>query len=365
MDELKLRLNDDAAPTAVVKLIQFAGCEPLYISNQKIQAFLYRTEHIDLTEFETLKKYFLTTLRLSRRVFSEIEQILADQSKETAHPAKISKAREFTDVMKLRKYSFKTQKNYLNTLSVFHRYASEHWKKPLEELDPSDVREYFLYLIDKRKISISYVSNLKAALALYFDKVLHKQISFDFIHKIRRPRTLPVVLNKAEINKIIHAVPNSKHRLMVSLLYAAGLRISEVLNLRVKDVDFENMTIIVRQGKGQKDRLTVFAESLHEELRLTCETRSPNAFIFPSSWNNKKPLSARSLQAVFSRALKRSGVKKNATCHDLRHSFATHLLENGTDIRHIQKLLGHRNLDTTMLYTKVSRPSLAGIKSPL
>ncbi|MBE7411612.1 MAG: site-specific integrase [Leptospiraceae bacterium] len=370
-ESVALQSSNEVLPAFVLEIRNFANCEVKYISNEKIRQFLLRNGRIDYQEFAALKIHFLKTMNYSRRVFMDIEKeglILPthERRKEIdTSLVKIPRQKEFIETLKLKKYSTKTLKNYLNILAICHRYCLENYEKSIETLETSDIRIYFLYIIDERKISTSYVNNLRSAMIIYFNKVLNKNVTFDFIHKIRRPKSLPEILTKNEIQKIIHSINNVKHRLMVSLLYSSGLRISEVLKLKVKDVDLESLTITVRGGKGNKDRLTIFSESLQNELSAIVQKQNKNDYLFPSGWDSHKPLTARSLQAVFKRALKKSGIKKEASCHSLRHSFATHLLENGTDVCHIQKLLGHRNLNTTMLYTRVSRPSLLGIKSPL
>lgn len=150
---------------------------------------------------------------------------------------------------------------------------------------------------------------------------------------------------------------------MIELMYAAGLRVSEIVKLRVQDVNLEELTLFVRGGKGKKDRLTVFSESLKDALRRQMEGRKVKELLFPSERGGG--LTPRTVQKVFDTAIKTSGVRKHATCHSLRHSFATHLLEAGVDIRYIQNLLGHARLETTSVYTKVRNPNLLKIRSPL
>jgi len=154
-----------------------------------------------------------------------------------------------------------------------------------------------------------------------------------------------------------------KHKMIISLTYAAGLRVSEVVNLRIQDVDFDELTIHIKNAKGKKDRITIFPKKLRSNIKNLIANKNKNNFIFESNRGGK--LTTTSLQKVFRKALKKAKVKKPATFHSLRHSFATHLLENGVDVRYVQELLGHQNIRTTQVYTKVTNPKLKNIKSPL
>ncbi len=186
------------------------------------------------------------------------------------------------------------------------------------------------------------------------------------LEKVKKNEHIPTVLTHKEIQKIIKSIDNIKHRLIISLLYSSGLRISEVVKLKVKDVDLENLTLTIREGKGKKDRLTVFSESLKDNLEDLMQDKNIETFLFISKQGNEKnPVHTRTIQKIFQNSLKKAKIFKKATPHDLRHSFATHLLENGIDIRYIQTLLGHKNISTTTIYTKVANPAIKGIRSPL
>ncbi|MCG2686969.1 tyrosine-type recombinase/integrase, partial [Candidatus Parcubacteria bacterium] len=165
------------------------------------------------------------------------------------------------------------------------------------------------------------------------------------------------------ILKILNQIKNDKHRLMISLAYGAGLRISEVINLKAQDIDVDGLTIHLKQAKGKKDRLTILSSKIKDELAEFLINKQAKDLVFESERGGK--LSERTAQKVFEKALRVAGIKKNATFHSLRHSFATHLLENGVDVRYVQELLGHANIRTTQIYTKVTNPSLKNIKSPL
>jgi site-specific recombinase XerD len=179
----------------------------------------------------------------------------------------------------------------------------------------------------------------------------------------RTPKKLPVVLTKEEVMRLAEVIKNRKHRTMLLLAYGSGLRVSEVISIKVKDLDFERQVIHIVQAKGQKDRYTVMPKKLEYELKYFAFERSIADFLFESQRGGK--LSTRTLQVVFLRAIKMAKIPKMATFHCLRHSFATHMLENGVDLRFVQELLGHSHISTTMRYTHVSRGSISNLSSPL
>jgi site-specific recombinase XerD len=202
--------------------------------------------------------------------------------------------------------------------------------------------------------------NLQAINFFYRD-VLKKYLKID-IKFAKTPSKLPIVLSREEIKKIIDLIDNSKHKLLISLSYASGLRVSEAVNLKVKDINLTELTIHIKGAKGNKDRITVFPERLSAEIRKLTDSKESNVYIFESERGGK--ITERTAQKVFENAFKNAKIGKDATFHSLRHSFATHLLENGVDLRYVQELLGHQNIRTTQLYTKVTNPSIKRIKSP-
>ena len=183
------------------------------------------------------------------------------------------------------------------------------------------------------------------------------------IRGAKKNKSLPVVLSRPEIEKLLEVTGNTKHRLLLSLAYGAGLRVSEVINLKVSDIDPGELTVHIKLAKGKKDRITISPERLVSDIQNLIAGKDKNDFVFSSERGGN--LTTRTAQKVFENSLKKAKVSKEATFHSLRHSFATHLLENGVDVRYVQELLGHQNIRTTQLYTQVTNPKLKNIKSPL
>jgi site-specific recombinase XerD len=260
------------------------------------------------------------------------------------------------NLLKIRNYSSKTIKSYLFYIKEYLAFSQ---KNNLNEKNIA-VEKYLLSKQDKESSSQTINLALNAIKFLYRDVLENKEeIKFKCA---KRSKKLPIVLSRSEIGKIIAAINNPKHKLAISLSYAAGLRVSEAVNLKVKDIDLENFIIHLKKAKGKKDRITVFPEKLKPDMQNLIAGKRKNDLVFESSRGGR--LTATSLQKVFHSALNKSGIKKNATFHSLRHSFATHLLENGVDVRYVQELLGHANVRTTQIYTKVTNPSLKNVKSP-
>ncbi|MEA1926167.1 MAG: tyrosine-type recombinase/integrase [Patescibacteria group bacterium] len=260
-------------------------------------------------------------------------------------------------LLRIRNYSPKTIKNYLfyvNDYLVFsNRNNIKHKNKAIE-----------LFLLEKQKRGKSSPTiNLALnAVKFFYREVLKSKEKIDF-RCAKRSQKLPIVLSRKEIEKIIPVIYNSKHKLAISLGYASGLRVSEVASLKVKDIDLEGLTIHIKKAKGRKDRITILPEKLRVDIQNLTAGRKNNDYVFESNRGGK--LTTTSLQKVFKTALGKAKIKKAATFHSLRHSFATHLLENGTDVRYVQELLGHANIRTTQIYTQVTNPKLKNIKSPL
>lgn len=258
--------------------------------------------------------------------------------------------------LRIRNYSPRTVRSYLACLRVFLAFH-----RSTAAVSGEDVRR-FLDHLQRSGVSPQTLNVHLQAIKTFAASILHVPLGVD-VHYAKRPSRLPVVLTREEVARVLSAMTNRKHRLLVALAYGAGLRVSEVVNLRVRDLDIPARMLTVRQGKGQRDRVSTLPDRLREGLQWLIAGRDGAAFLFESERGGA--LAARSAQAIFARALARAGIRKAATFHSLRHSFATHLLENGVDVRYVQELLGHANIRTTQLYTHVTNPQLKNIKSPL
>jgi len=259
--------------------------------------------------------------------------------------------------LRLRNYSFKTIKAYLSCLKEYFDFK----KFNLEKIDEEKIKQFLLNKQSKNYSSQTVNLYLNAIKFFYREALkIPQKINLKFA---KRTQKLPIVLSRQEIKNIIDSIKNSKHKLMISLAYGAGLRISEVVGLKVEDVNLEELTIHIKNAKGKKDRITIFPDKIKSDLQDLIIDKNSDDYLFASERGGK--LTERTAQKVFESAFQRVNIKKNATFHSLRHSFATHLLENGVDVRYVQELLGHQNIRTTQIYTHVTNPKLKNIKSPL
>lgn len=257
--------------------------------------------------------------------------------------------------LKLRNYSRKTVKSYLVCLRDYFIAGGT------ENLEIDFLRN-FLLKKEGKGFAPQTINLYLNAIKFFYREILKKSDRID-IKFAKTSKKLPAVLSRPEIERIMNSIENKKHKLIVALSYGAGLRVSEAINLKAKDISLEELTIHLKGAKGDRDRMTIFPEKLKADLSAVIVLRGANDYVFSSEHGGK--LTERTAQKVFENALKKSGIKKEASFHSLRHSFATHLLENGVDVRYVQELLGHQNIRTTQLYTKVTNPSLKNIKSPL
>ncbi len=259
--------------------------------------------------------------------------------------------------LEIRNYSSKTVKSYL----IFLKRYFDFKKSGLIELDEDNLKDYISVLI-KQKLSPQTINLSLNAIKFFYYEVAGIKTKIN-IRSVKKEHRLPVVLSKEEVKQIIDVIKNPKHKILISLAYAAGLRVSEVVSIKVKDLDINNLTIHIRQAKGKKDRISLLPEKLVDDIRNLIAGKNAKDLLFVSERGGK--LTTRTAQKVFQNAWKKSGIKKDASFHSLRHSFATHLLENGVDVRYVQELLGHQNIRTTQIYTHVTNPALKNIKSPL
>ncbi len=266
---------------------------------------------------------------------------------------------EYNKLLKIENYSEQTVKSYYSALKLFFEWIVE---SQIDKVTNEAIRDYLYFCKTKRKYSFSSMKMVIASIRYFYVKLLKKDIPDALNIELRKPSILPTVLSVKEISKILEVTKNLKHKTVLVLIYSAGLRLGELLNLEIADIDSESMKIHIRGAEGKKDRYVMLSENVLKLLREYYKEFKPQKYIIEGQNGGK--YSPKSVQSVFKRSLKKAGIKKKASVHTLRHSFATHLLDDGTDIRYIQELLGHKRLETTQIYTHVSSYSINKIKSP-
>ena len=259
-----------------------------------------------------------------------------------------------------RNYCAGTVRLYLQHVAAF----AQHFHRSPDQLGAEEIRRYQLFLIQEKKLAWSSYNQIVCALRFFYAKTLKRAFLLEDIPFPRHQQRLPLILSKEEVARILTAPVHLKSRALLMTIYAAGLRRSEAARLRVRDIDSARMTITVHQGKGQKDRVVMLSPVLLDTLRQYWRQVKPKQWLFPGETPDQ-PISGNDIFMVFHNAVRRAGISKKVSPHSLRHSFATHLLESGTDLRTIQILLGHRSLKTTARYLHVSQQQVRATASPL
>lgn len=263
------------------------------------------------------------------------------------------------DDMRIRNLAVTTQEQYIISVAAF----AKHFGKSPDNLGPEDIRTYQIYLLEKRKLEPSSLNVAVSALRFLYCVTLQRDWDIKVIPYARRPKKLPVVLSRDEVGKLFEVVRDLKYRTVLMTTYAAGLRVSEVTRLKLTDIDSQRMCIRVNQGKGHKDRYVMLGQKLLMHLRRYWTDYRPADWLFTDK-RRTTHLPISTVQTVCKRAGEDAGIKKEITPHTLRHCFATHLLEAGTDLRTIQLLMGHRSLSTTAIYIHVAVQNLKDVRSP-
>jgi len=266
----------------------------------------------------------------------------------------------YLELLQRRRYSSSTIKAYR---TYFLDFMSNFRDIDIKSVTYKQINSYLLHLIQHRNISVSQQNQRINAIKFYYEKVLNRKKEYYRISRPRKESKLPTVLTKEEVNSLIQMTKNLKHRCILMTIYSGGLRRSELINLKVTDIDSQRMLIKVCGAKGKKDRYTLLSERLIIELRQYYKVYLPRQWLFEGQEGG--PYSATSIERVFRDAVGRAGIRKYVTPHSLRHSFATHLLEQGTNLRYIQELLGHSSTKTTQIYTRVASNALMKIRNPL
>jgi len=267
---------------------------------------------------------------------------------------------EMEKEMRLRNLSKKTIKSYIYHTNSFLNFI----QKSPELITGDDIRKYISYSFKDDGSNFSAVRQSISALKFLFNTILHKNLFLDISYPKKEHR-LPAILTKNEVYNILSLTNNPKHKLLLKMIYSCGLRVSEAVNIKITDIDLDNQTLHIRCSKGKRDRIIPFPESLTEDIHEFIEPKHRNPYLFKSRPGKKSHITISTVQRIVKNISRKAGIKKSVHPHTLRHGFATQLLEQGTDIRFIQKLLGHKRITTTELYTQVSTVSLKGIKNPL
>ena len=269
---------------------------------------------------------------------------------------------KFKTILELKRYSVNTIYVYINFLEMFVRFLNIN-PNDLKNLGDKDILLTIIKIVKIKNYSASSQKQVIGAISLFYKEMYKREINFSAIYPTQNEQYLPVILSKSEVKLILAQTKNLKHKAMLACIYGLGLRVGEVLGLKIKHIDSDRMLVHIHNAKGKKDRIIMLPDYLLKLLRQYFKAYTPNDYLFEGQSN--KQYSASSIRKVFKKSLDVAKIKRTATLHSLRHSFATHLLENGTDIRIIQKLLGHKSIKTTLLYTQVAQSTIQNVQSPI
>ena len=361
------RINDAVKKIKDVKWSQIHGCWYLPLSMEAYKQLVDLLKGRANLEVAAMKEYLE-----KRKIINCLQAVPTENShpkQVTLLPAlKLSKENlleleKFVQVLKLKAYSASTIRTYRNELMQLLVLLK---RKPVSELTTDDVKRYMVFTMVKQGISENTAHSRLNALKFYFEQVLGREKFFWEIPRPKKPMKLPRLLNEDELSKLFNALRNKKHKAMLFTAYSAGLRVSEIVNLKISDIDSSRMQIFVSRAKGKKDRYVNLSPVLLDILRkyiINCKPR-PVVYLFESGQSGQA-YPTRTVQQIFSNAKHKAGILKEVGIHSLRHSFATHLLDKGTDIRYIKDILGHFDIRTTERYLHVSKKQLVNIISPL
>jgi integrase/recombinase XerD len=341
------------------KQVKHRGEARIAIYFEQDAALIARLKQLkDARWSQSLKAWHLPDNAENRQRFKI--SLSPDSVSPTLSMDKMVQLERYKRYLRSKRYSENTVKVYADALRSFLQF---HAQKEIAAISNEDVIKYNNEYILANKLSASYQNQVVNALKLFFSTLQQKQLQPDLIHRPKKEHLLPNVLSKEEVREILDATINLKHKAMLSLIYACGLRRSELLNLRPADIDSKRGLIIIRQSKGKKDRIAPLSLKIIELLRSYYKSYKPGNWLFEGQKPGEQ-YDERSLASVLKRSVSRTKIKKPVTLHWLRHSYATHLLEAGTDLRYIQEILGHKSSRTTEIYTHVSSKSIRQIKSP-
>lgn len=306
------------------------------------------------------KVWYVIDNEYYRQLFGLLTKSFKESVLEKIDPINQIAYQTFIETLQLKAYSKNTIQTYQNEFAQLLIILKNNY---INDLSSLKLRSYFLYCINTLELSENTLHSRINAVKFYFEQVLKREKFFFDIPRPKKPSILPKTINTSDIKKIFDVTTNLKHNTMLKLCYGMGLRVSEIVNLKTSDIDSKNMQVLIEQSKGKKDRYVNLPETILEQLRTYYVEYKPQKYLFEGQYGDK--YSIRSAQKVFKEALKKAKINKVVGIHGLRHSFATHLLEAGTDISFIQEFLGHNDIKTTLRYTHVSKQILKKIKSPL
>lgn len=308
----------------------------------------------------TNRCWYVPDLDIFRKKFGLEEKIIGKNTLTKIHPINQNAFAKYLEILYLKGYSKNTIKTYSVEFAQFLYLLKGH---DVNTITTEQLRSYLLYCLQTLQLSENQVHSRINAIKFYFEKVLNMPKITMEIPRPKKPYLLPKVISTEDISKMIQETENIKHKTLLMLVYGMGLRVSEIVQLEIKDIDSKRMQIHIRGAKGKKDRYVNMPEIVLPYLRTYYKTYQPKKYLYEGQYGEQ--YSIRSAQQVFKQSLERAKINKCIGIHGLRHSYATHLLEQGTDISHIQKLLGHNNIKTTLIYTHVSKKELSAVRSPL
>jgi integrase/recombinase XerD len=318
------------------------------LKKESVEQIIKLTTGVAVVDTSELKE------QLVKRRLSKEDERLANVDPETKEAIRI-----FKRWMEQKRYGVPTIKTYITQLIQFFRYYAP---RGFRDISTPDVERYNHEVIIANGLSVSYQKGMVGAIKLFYSQAADTKMTLDNLQHPRGETRLPEVLSKDEVQRVINATDNLKHKALLSVTYACGLRRSEVLNLKIKDLDSARKLIRIEQAKGKKDRYVPFSENLKILLREYYKMYKPRDYLFEG--HNSERYGERSFELILEQCVKKARIPKRVTLHTLRHSYATHQLEGGTDIRYIQELLGHNSPKTTMIYTHVSSKKISEIASP-
>lgn len=329
--------------------------------------FSYQKQWVDYLKANTKarwsssqKKWHVPDTDFYRNLFGLSPKTIGKRALSKIDPVNQPAFQTYIDQLKLKGYSPNTIRCYTTEFSQLLKTLKSY---PVNQLSTDKLRGYFLYCINTLKLSENMIHSRMNAIKFYFEQVLNNEKFFMDIPRPKKPSLLPKALSTHDIKKMLGTIANQKHELLLKMTYGMGLRVSELVNLKITDIDSKRMQVLISQSKGKKDRYVNLPESVLDLLRKYYLQYKPKYYLFEGQYGGQ--YSVRSVQAVFKKAMQKAKINKKIGVHSLRHSYATHLIEQGTDIRFVQELLGHNDIKTTMVYTGLTDQTKRNIKSPL